>query len=57
MNLSDFFHMGGYAAYVWPSYALALFVLVFNVVQPWLYEKGVRRRLRRAIQRKERLEK
>lgn len=57
MSLSDFFNMGGYAAFVWPSYALAFFVLLFNVVQPWLFEKGIRRKLRRAAQRKERLEK
>lgn len=26
--MSDFFAMGGYAAYVWPAYALAALVLV-----------------------------
>ena len=26
-SLSDFFHMGGYALYVWVSYALTLIVL------------------------------
>lgn len=26
--LSDFFAMGGYAAYVWPAYAIALALLV-----------------------------
>ena len=26
--MSDFFAMGGYAAYVWPSYALALALLL-----------------------------
>ena len=31
-ELSDFFDMGGYAAYVWPSYALTLIVVVLNVV-------------------------
>ena len=30
--LADFFDMGGYAAYVWPSYALTLFVVVLNIV-------------------------
>jgi heme exporter protein D len=34
MNLQEFFHMGGYAAYVWSSYAIALVVLVANVVIP-----------------------
>lgn len=31
-GLSDFFDMGGYAAYVWPSYALTLVVVVLNIV-------------------------
>jgi heme exporter protein D len=30
--LTDFFDMGGYAAYVWPSYALTLIVVVLNIV-------------------------
>ncbi|MFO1072998.1 MAG: heme exporter protein CcmD [Geminicoccaceae bacterium] len=31
--LSDFFAMGGYAAYVWPAYAVALALLVGLFVQ------------------------
>ena len=31
-SLADFFDMGGYAAYVWPSYALTLIVVVLNIV-------------------------
>jgi heme exporter protein D len=31
-NLSEFFDMGGYAAYVWPSYVLTLVVVVLNIV-------------------------
>jgi heme exporter protein D len=30
--MSDFLDMGGYAAYVWPSYAITLIVLVLNIV-------------------------
>jgi heme exporter protein D len=30
--MHSFFHMGGYAAYVWPSYALTFLVLIVNVV-------------------------
>jgi heme exporter protein D len=29
--LSEFFDMGGYAAYVWPSYVLTLVVVVLNI--------------------------
>jgi heme exporter protein D len=31
-ELGEFFDMGGYAAYVWPSYVLTLVVVVLNVV-------------------------
>jgi heme exporter protein D len=30
--VSDFLNMGGYAAYVWPSYGLTLVVIVLNIV-------------------------
>jgi heme exporter protein D len=34
MNLTEFFHMGGYAYYVWTSYSIALVVLLLNVILP-----------------------
>ena len=34
MNLDEFFHMGGYAFYVWTSYGIALLVLLANVIGP-----------------------
>ena len=30
--LSDFFDMGGYAGYIWPSYILTFIVVVLNIV-------------------------
>jgi heme exporter protein CcmD len=30
--MSEFLHMGGYAAYVWPCFALAGVVLAWNAV-------------------------
>jgi len=30
--VSAFLNMGGYAAYVWPSYGLTLAVIVLNIV-------------------------
>ena len=30
MTLEHFLNMGGYAVYVWPSYGLTLFLLVYN---------------------------
>jgi heme exporter protein CcmD len=31
MNLAEFLVMGGYAAFVWPSFGLTLIVLLHNV--------------------------
>ena len=39
---NEFLTMGGYAAYVWPAYGIALVVLVGNAVLP-------ARRLRRGL--------
>ena len=50
--MSEFFHMGGYAFYVWSSYAITLVVLVFNVLAPMRN----RRRLLAAIARRARRE-
>lgn len=30
--MSEFLNMGGYAAYVWPSYGLTLVVIILNIV-------------------------
>lgn len=31
-ELTDFFHMGGYAAYVWPAFFITFIVLLGNVL-------------------------
>ena len=41
MSVGEFFAMGGYARYVWPSYALVLAAIILNIV--W-----ARRALKRA---------
>jgi heme exporter protein CcmD len=30
--MSEFLYMGGYAAFVWPSYALTLVIVALNVI-------------------------
>lgn len=30
--MSEFFEMGGYAAFVWPAYAVTLAAIVLNIV-------------------------
>ena len=38
-SFHEFLLMGGYAAYVWSSYALAAVVLIWNIVQPLRRER------------------
>ena len=33
--MTEFFAMGGYAAYVWPAYGFAALVLIALLVQSW----------------------
>lgn len=32
MSIGQFLRMGGYAAFVWPSYALAALVILINIL-------------------------
>jgi heme exporter protein D len=48
---STFFAMGGYAVYVWPSYALTVVVMVLNVIMPLRERKQIIRRVKRAVRR------
>jgi len=51
MNWSEFFNMGGYAFYVWTSYALTFIVLLANIVSPIMQRKKAIKRIKRAIKR------
>lgn len=50
-NWADFFHMGGYAIYVWVSYGLALVMVIANIVSPIIERKRVIARIKRAIKK------
>lgn len=52
-GLEAFLHMGGYAPYVWSSYALAVVLLVVNIVLPRRAERAALRRLARRAARGE----
>jgi heme exporter protein D len=41
LGLTEFFHMGGYAAYVWPAFGFAGVVLLALAMQSW---RAARRR-------------
>jgi heme exporter protein D len=53
MNWTEFFHMGGYAFYVWTSYTIALVLLVANMVLPVVQRKKIIARIRRSIRREQ----
>jgi heme exporter protein D len=48
MSVYEFFHMGGYAAYLWPAFGLVLSVLVYNV---WSARRALREARRAAARR------
>ncbi len=51
--MSDFFHMGGYAFYVWGSYALVFIVLALNLFIPLNREQKLLREIgQRALRQK-----
>ena len=53
MDWSEFFHMGGYATFVWASYGLTLAVFVANIISPILQRKKVIVRIKRMIKREQ----
>ena len=46
-----FFKMGGYAAYVWPAYALFFIVLIADTIAPALRRRRIIRELRARLAR------
>lgn len=53
MDWSEFFHMGGYATFVWTSYGLTLIVFVLNIVSPVLQRKKIVSRIKKMIKREQ----
>ena len=45
--MSEFMNMGGYGSFVWPCFALAAIVLVWNVVAARRLHAAARQRLMR----------
>ena len=48
--LKEFLHMGGYASYVWSSYAIAFVAFVWSVWTPLKEKKHLEKRIRRVIE-------
>ncbi len=53
-SFHEFITMGGFAFYVWTSYAIFALVFVWNVFQPLYHQRRVRARLARRVRRMER---
>ena len=53
MNWSEFFHMGGYAFFVWTSYGLTFLVMLANIISPIIQRRKVIARIKRAIKREQ----
>ena len=51
-NLGTFFAMGGYAAYLWPAYAVFFIVLIADTLAPRLRRRRLLRELRARLARK-----
>lgn len=51
--MSEFFHMGGHAAYIWPAYLIAAVILVGILTQS-LYTLRQRERQLEALRRERR---
>ena len=54
--MNDFFGMGGYAAYVWPAYAVFFLALIADAVAPLLARRRVLDALRGRLRRQARRE-
>ena len=50
---SEFFAMGGYATFVWSSYALTLVVMIANIVLPLRQRKQIISRIKRTLRREQ----
>ena len=56
-GLGEFFHMGGYAMYVWPAFGISIFTLLIGFILPLFNERRILDRIRkRNIRREERSE-
>lgn len=39
--MSEFLHMGGYAAFVWPAYLAVMLVVIIMGIQSWRSQKAL----------------
>jgi heme exporter protein D len=51
--MAEFFAMGGYAAYIWPAYAVFFVVLAIDAIAPRLRRKHVLAEIRGKLKRRQ----
>ena len=51
--MADFFAMGGYGAYVWPSYAVFFIVLAVDALAPIAQRRRILTELRGRLKRRQ----
>ena len=51
--MNEFFHMGGYAFFVWTSYGLAAVILIANIIMPMQRKKDIINNLKRRVRREQ----
>jgi len=54
MSVSEFFHMGGYAFYVWSSYGLVAVLLIWTFFSPIFSKKSIIKELKMKYRQQER---
>jgi heme exporter protein D len=47
--MAEFFHMGGYAAFVWSAYGISAAVLILSVVLPLVEKNKIQERIKRML--------
>lgn len=55
-SFADFIDMGGYGAFVWPSYFLTLLLLVIHVVLPLMRRRSLIKQINKEARRSSRRE-
>lgn len=51
---NEFVNMGGYALYVWASYALTFVVMTGLILLPWLHHRELQKTIERQARREQR---
>jgi len=52
-EMTEFFHMGGYASYVWSSYGIAFISLLLTVILPLRANTAIIKRLKGRFRREQ----